>query len=88
VTPSPRSDPAGATVVDAAGMVALPGLIDSHRHTWQDAIGGAGGKVSLGGYFGVVLGGLLDTYEPEVVYAGVLWVALQALSAGITTIAD
>ncbi|MFI6759414.1 amidohydrolase family protein [Micromonospora sp. NPDC050417] len=84
----PDLDTTGATVIDAAGKVALPGLVDSHRHVWQGAIGGAGGKVSLGGYFGVVLAGLLDKYEPEDVYAGVLWGALQAINAGITTVAD
>ncbi|MEV4811011.1 amidohydrolase family protein [Micromonospora avicenniae] len=84
----PDLDASGATVIDAAGKVALPGLVDSHRHVWQGAIGGAGGKVSLGGYFGVVLAGLLDKYQPDDVYAGVLWGALQALNAGITTVAD
>ena len=78
----------GAEVLDATGMVALPGLIDSHRHVWQGAIGGAGAKVSLGGYFGVVLARLLDKYQPEDVYAGVLWGALQALNAGVTTVVD
>jgi imidazolonepropionase-like amidohydrolase len=29
--------PAGATVVDGAGKTLLPGLIDSHTHTWGDA---------------------------------------------------
>ncbi|MEV0717554.1 amidohydrolase family protein [Asanoa sp. NPDC050611] len=80
--------PADAAVIDAAGKVALPGLVDSHRHVWQGAIGGAAGGQSLGGYFGVVLGALVDKYEPEDVYAGVLWGALKALNAGITTVAD
>lgn len=78
----------GAEVVDASGHVVMPGLVDSHRHMWQGAIGGAGGKVSLGGYFQVVLAGLLDKYEPRDVYAGVLWGALQAVNAGVTTVAD
>ncbi|MEU4098368.1 amidohydrolase family protein [Streptomyces sp. NPDC026673] len=78
----------GAEVIDASGHVVMPGLVDSHRHVWQGAIGGAGGKVSLGGYFQVVLAGLLDKYEPRDVYAGVLWGALQAVNAGVTTVAD
>ncbi len=76
------------TVLDATGKVVIPGLVDSHRHVWQGAIGGAGGKVSLGGYFGIVLAGLVDKYDPDDVYAGVLWGCLQALNAGITTVAD
>ncbi|MFQ5427265.1 MAG: amidohydrolase family protein, partial [Gaiellales bacterium] len=65
-----------------------PGLIDTHRHVWQGAIGGSGGAVSLGGYFGVVIAGLAPSYQAEDVYAGTLWGALQALNAGVTTVAD
>jgi cytosine/adenosine deaminase-related metal-dependent hydrolase len=75
-------------VVHGRGKVVLPGLVDTHRHVWQGAIGGTGGAVSLGGYFGVVIAGLAPLYEPDDVYAGVLWGALQALNSGVTTIAD
>jgi 5-methylthioadenosine/S-adenosylhomocysteine deaminase len=75
-------------VIDAAGCVVLPGLVDTHRHVWQGAIGGTGAKVSLGGYFGVVIAGLAPRYQPDDVYAGTLWGALQALNAGVTTVAD
>jgi 5-methylthioadenosine/S-adenosylhomocysteine deaminase len=78
----------GAAVIGAAGKLVLPGLVDTHRHVWQGGIGGTGGKVSLGGYFGVVIAGLAPRYEPEDVYAGTLWGALQALNAGITTLVD
>jgi 5-methylthioadenosine/S-adenosylhomocysteine deaminase len=77
-----------ALVIDARGKVVLPGLVDTHRHVWQGAIGGSAGGVSLGGYFGVVIGGFAPRYDPEDVYAGTLWGALQALNAGITTVVD
>jgi cytosine/adenosine deaminase-related metal-dependent hydrolase len=78
----------GVPVLDARGRLVLPGLVDTHRHVWQGALGGSTGKVSLSGYSGAVIGGLAPFYEPEDVYAGTLWGALQALNAGITTIAD
>jgi 5-methylthioadenosine/S-adenosylhomocysteine deaminase len=40
------------------------------------------------GYGPAVLSGISTSYEPEDIYAGALWGALQALDAGITTIAD
>jgi 5-methylthioadenosine/S-adenosylhomocysteine deaminase len=75
-------------VVDATDMVVLPGLIDTHRHVWQGAIGGAAGPVTLLGYFLDVMAGLAPRYTPEDVYAGTLWGALQALNAGITTMVE
>jgi cytosine/adenosine deaminase-related metal-dependent hydrolase len=36
----------------------------------------------------VVINGLAPRYEPEDVYAGTLWGALQALNAGVTTVVD
>src|ERR1700722_4614330 len=30
---------AGAVVVEAAGRLVIPGLVDTHRHVWQGAIG-------------------------------------------------
>ncbi len=75
-------------IIDAAGKVVLPGLVDTHRHVWQGAIGGTSGSLSMGGYFSTVIAGFAPRYEPEDVYAGTLWGALQALNAGVTTIAD
>lgn len=77
-----------ARIIDAAGKVVLPGLVDTHRHVWQGAIGGTAAKMSLGGYFGTVIAGLAPHYGPDDVYAGVLWGALQALNAGVTTVVD
>jgi cytosine/adenosine deaminase-related metal-dependent hydrolase len=79
---------ADARVVDARGRVVMPGMVDTHRHVWQGALGGFTGKHSLLGYVGAVVEGIAPHYAPEDVYAGTLWGALQALNAGITTIAD
>jgi 5-methylthioadenosine/S-adenosylhomocysteine deaminase len=29
-----------ADVIDATGRLVIPGLVDTHRHVWQGAIGG------------------------------------------------
>ena len=79
---------ADARVIDARGRVVMPGMVDTHRHVWQSALGGCTGKHSLLGYVGAVVQGIAPHYAPVDVYAGTLWGALQALNAGITTIAD
>jgi cytosine/adenosine deaminase-related metal-dependent hydrolase len=78
----------GARALDARGRLVLPGLIDTHRHVWQGALGGYTGQVSLSGYSSAVIAGLAPHYTPDDIYAGTLWGALQALNAGITTVAD
>ncbi|TDE01027.1 amidohydrolase family protein [Jiangella asiatica] len=80
--------PAGAEVVDASGMLVLPGFVDAHRHTWQAGIRAAGPDVTLAGYLDLVLGTLAPRYRPDDVYAGTLAGALECLDAGITTVVD
>jgi 5-methylthioadenosine/S-adenosylhomocysteine deaminase len=79
---------ADAEVIDAAGRLVVPGMVDTHRHVWQGAIGGYTPQITGAGYGPAVLTGISLKYTPEDVYAGTLWGALQALDAGITTIAD
>src|SRR5580698_1436329 len=77
-----------AEVIDVTGRLVLPGLVDTHRHVWQGAILAFTPQVTGAGYDPMVLAGISTSYEPEDIYAGALWGALQALDAGITTIAD
>jgi 5-methylthioadenosine/S-adenosylhomocysteine deaminase len=79
---------ADADVIDAAGRLVIPGLVDTHRHVWQGAIGGYTPQMTGAGYGPAVLTGISLRHSPDDVYAGTLWGALQALDAGITTIAD
>ena len=77
-----------AEVLDVVGRLVIPGLVDTHRHVWQGAIGALTPQMTGAGYGPAVLNGISTSYEPEDIYAGALWGALQALDAGITTIAD
>ena len=79
---------ADAEVIDCKGRLVIPGLVDTHRHVWQGAIGALTPQMTGAGYGPAVLNGISTSYEPEDIYAGTLWGALQALDAGITTIAD
>jgi len=79
---------ADAEVIDCKGRLIIPGLVDTHRHVWQGALGAFTPQMTGAGYDPAVLNGISTRYEPEDIYAGALWGALQALDAGITTIAD
>ena len=83
-----RPATAEAEVIDAAGRLVIPGMVDTHRHVWQGAIGGYTPQITGAGYGPAVLTGIALNHTPDDVYAGTLWGALQALDAGITTIAD
>jgi len=78
----------GATVVDAAGMIVMPGLVDSHRHVWQAPLRGAGADMTLPDYLATVLGPILAGYTPRDAGLATLLGAAEALDAGITTVFD
>ena len=88
VGPGGPTASANAEVIDCAGRLVIPGLVDTHRHVWQGAIGALTPQMTGAGYGPAVLNGISTSYEPDDIYAGALWGALQALDAGITTIAD
>jgi cytosine/adenosine deaminase-related metal-dependent hydrolase len=80
--------PPGAEVIDATGMIVMPGLVDTHRHTWQTVLRHRGSSWSLGDYLSHLLQGIGGRFSPEDVYAGTLLASLSALDAGITTLVD
>ena len=81
----------GAEVIDASGMVVMPGFVDSHRHIWEGLLRNLGADVPLegrSGYISHVLHKLAPTFRPEDAYLGNLISALGAIDAGITTLLD
>jgi 5-methylthioadenosine/S-adenosylhomocysteine deaminase len=82
---------AEAEVVDASGMIVLPGFVDSHRHIWEGLLRNIGTDVPLEGrssYISFVLHRLAPAFRPEDAYIGNLISALGAIDAGITTLLD
>ena len=88
VGPGLSTSSENAEVIDCKGRLVIPGLVDTHRHVWQGAIGAFTPQMTGVGYDPAVLNGISTRYEPEDIYAGALWGALQAIDAGITAIAD
>ncbi|MFL6565452.1 MAG: amidohydrolase family protein [Burkholderiales bacterium] len=75
--------------IDAAGMVVMPGLVNSHIHTWELTLRGIGADwVSARDYFAHIHGNLAQRFEPEDNYVANLLGALAQINAGTTTIFD
>ncbi|MGH8945953.1 MAG: amidohydrolase family protein [Acidimicrobiia bacterium] len=80
-----------AEVIDATGMIVLPGFVDTHRHIWEGLLRNIGTDVPLEGrtsYISFVLHKLAPAFRPEDAYVGNLVSALGAIDAGITTLLD
>jgi 5-methylthioadenosine/S-adenosylhomocysteine deaminase len=77
--------PAGATELDATGMIVAPGLVDTHWHMWNTLLR----SMSEGGpgYFRLCRS-LGPAFAAEDVYLGTLLGYAEAISSGITTVHD
>ena len=81
-------DAPAAERIDAADMIVLPGLIDTHRHTWQSCVRHRYADLPALQYFADMLGARGAAYRPEDVRIGNLLGAVAALEAGTTTLLD
>lgn len=76
----------GAEVVDATGMICLPGLVDTHRHLWGSILRGSCCNGDLGSYYGQVLFTHGAAFTPSDTYASAMLGLAEAIDAGITTV--
>lgn len=75
----------GTETIDATGMIALPGLIETHWHMWGSLARNMAGENTDSGYFPLsrVLGTL---FNPEDNARGVRLGLAEALFSGVTTV--
>ncbi len=78
-----------AVVVSAVGMIAIPGLCDSHRHCWQTQFRRVIADVpDLDAYVTATHRRLALAYRPEDMYIGNLLAILGAIDGGVTSVVD
>ncbi|MFB9315574.1 amidohydrolase family protein [Nocardioides plantarum] len=77
-----------AREIDGTDRVAMPGFVDTHRHSWQSLIRHVSTDWTLAQYFSGVRGVLGKAYTPEDMHAANLIAMLDALDSGITTLVD
>jgi cytosine/adenosine deaminase-related metal-dependent hydrolase len=85
---APRIAADDADVVDAAGCIVIPGLVNAHMHTWQTALRGVAANWTLLEYFQKMHAGLATAFRPEDLFIATRMGALNQLNCGTTTLAD
>jgi 5-methylthioadenosine/S-adenosylhomocysteine deaminase len=90
-----RSLNATALVIDASGMIVMPGFVDTHHHQYETILRGILADGVLGSpndgkktYQGVIQGVFTPVYQPEDAYISELVASLNQLNAGVTTTVD
>jgi cytosine/adenosine deaminase-related metal-dependent hydrolase len=74
--------------IEAGEMIALPGLINMHMHTFQAGLRAVGSNWLGPDYFRHLYGDMSIRYTPEDNYLGTLLGALNQLNSGVTTLFD
>ena len=77
-----------AQVIDGAGFIVIPGLVNAHMHTWQTGLRGLAANWTLLEYFQKMHAGLATVFEPRDLYIATLVGSLNQLNCGTTTLAD
>lgn len=87
----------GAAVIEAAGMVVMPGFIDTHHHQFETSLRSSladgvllpdGRPETTYNYYQTILQAFSVRYRPEDVYINELVGGLSQLDAGVTTVMD
>ena len=77
-----------AELVNGAGCIVIPGLVNAHMHTWQTGLRGLAANWTLLEYFKKMHAGLATVFEPEDLYIATLAGALNQINCGSTTLVD
>jgi 5-methylthioadenosine/S-adenosylhomocysteine deaminase len=86
---APSIAAAGAEIVDASGMILVPGLVDCHRHAWEGQLRRINpNSPTLADYMNATHLSFGTHYRPQDMYVGNLITALGCIDAGVTCIID
>jgi 5-methylthioadenosine/S-adenosylhomocysteine deaminase len=77
-----------AVTVDLKGMILMPGLVDGHRHCWQNQLRHLICDADIDEYIAMTHGSTALHYRPEDMYIGDLVTLLGAIDSGVTCVLD
>ncbi|WAH60763.1 amidohydrolase family protein [Pseudomonas silvicola] len=84
---APQLDSTGAQVVDARGMILIPGLIDSHWHLWNSFLRNSAPTAQGAAFFKSQVA-QSTRFTPQLSALGVRLGLAEAIHAGITTVSN
>jgi 5-methylthioadenosine/S-adenosylhomocysteine deaminase len=82
---APSISAPGAETIDGRGMIAMPGLVDTHRHMWAAMLRGGACYGNLHDYFVKVVFSYGAAFTPEDTYKSIRFGLAEAVDSGITT---
>lgn len=85
---APQLDVTDAERIDASTMIAMPGMVDTHRHTWQTALRGMLADGNIPDYLRGIRLQMAPRYRAEDMYVGNYLGALDCINQGVTSIVD
>ncbi len=78
-----------AQIIEADHMIAIPGMVDTHRHSWEGQLRRINPNAeSLEDYCNATHFSFAKYYRPRDIYVGNMLTALGCMDAGITTVID
>ncbi len=77
-----------AKTIDARGMLAVPGLINTHNHLFQNLVKGLGDEMYLLPWVETLILPTATEMTPEETYLGALLGCLEAIRSGTTALMD
>ena len=80
---APDIDAAGTERVDAAGMIVMPGFVETHWHLWNSLLKN---MLRAGAEYFAVKAALIDHHQPLDYYRANRLALAEAVHAGITTV--
>jgi 5-methylthioadenosine/S-adenosylhomocysteine deaminase len=77
----------GAEIIDGSGMIAMPGLVDTHNHLWQTPVRGLGSDCWGGEYFATIHP-VSQYVTPEDLFTATRAGSVELMAHGVTTVFD
>jgi 5-methylthioadenosine/S-adenosylhomocysteine deaminase len=88
IGPSTDARPAASEVIDASGLVAMPGLINTHCHAAMTFLRGVAEDVPIANWFNDYIWPMEVNVSGRDVYVGTMVAAAEMIESGITSFAD